>query len=298
MKAFLPSNFTKDSMYFLLNSVISPDYQPIDSTIEFNFTNLTFIEPAGVTVLSNLFEWLKSKNCTIKILTNYPKNSRTCPIKYLDDSGFFKFYLGSYLQETHQKRKTTFPLAHVTYQMSYQLINFNFIPWLAGQLNVTRESLDNIKVSIEEVFNNINDHAQVNSGIGCIYAQHYPKMNQVKIAISDFGVGIPNNIRKRFPSLNDGEAIEKALQYKLSTESTPKNRGVGLDHLITNVTKNHNGTVFIHSYHGILKCTYGNNDFNTIHTLKTGSYPGTLIEIIFRTDTVENIFVEEEDLEW
>ncbi|GEB35326.1 hypothetical protein [Brevibacillus parabrevis] len=121
--------------------------------------------------------------------------------------------------------------------------------------------------------------------------------NEVNIAISDFGIGIPSNVQSVIPGLTDSLAIQKATEQGFSTKSTPGNRGAGLDVLVKNVVKNNQGWVYIHSNHGIVKCKLGhNNDIAMEPSDISGFYPGTLFEIVLRTDTIEH--VEEEEFEW
>ena len=135
---------------------------------------------------------------------------------------------------------------------------------------------------------------------GCIFIQHYPRDNYVKVAISDFGVGIPHNVHRKMPWLADSLAIKKATEAGFTTKTTPKNRGAGLDTLLYNVVKNNKGSVYIHSNQGILECTY-DNDLEEIMMLPRdyqGYYPGTLLDIVFRTDTIEDIEFFEEEFTW
>ena len=147
---------------------------------------------------------------------------------------------------------------------------------------------------IGEIFNNINDHSSEH--IGCIYAQHYPKLSKVKIAISDFGVGIPYSIQGRYPSLTDEEALAEAIKEGVSTQSTPGNRGAGLTNITEAINANQ-GCVHIHSNAGIITCSSGNTGIRITSSTADGYYPGTLFEIILNTDNIydEN---DEEEFVW
>ncbi|MDF1511520.1 ATP-binding protein, partial [Robertmurraya sp. DFI.2.37] len=83
-----------------------------------------------------------------------------------------------------------------------------------------------------------------------------------------------------------------------STESTPGNRGAGLNNILTSVLTDNKGTIHIHSNKGIIDCTYGNNEINTHSYAAKGFYPGTFIEIVLNTQNIFNIENEEEDFEW
>ena len=192
----LPSRLDRENVNLLMSLVINDNNRkPKSDKLVFDFENLSFIEPAGVTSLGNLFEWLIKNDCSASIL--YPENfgiNKFCPIKYLDDSGFFERYVGEKLNKCSSVRQTTIPLQNVTYDKSYSWKTNHFIPWLSRQINVKKQTLANIDVCLGEIFNNIRDHSF--EKIGCIYAQHYPNKNKLTFSISDFGVGIPHNVRK------------------------------------------------------------------------------------------------------
>jgi hypothetical protein len=147
-----------------------------------------------------------------------------------------------------------------------------------------------------EIFNNINDHSM--QKIGSIFCQHFPRENQVNIAISDFGVGIPYKVKQVLPNLNDPEAILKATEEGFTTKSTARNAGAGLDILISNVALVNQGNLGIFSNHG---CVIFKNDGskikNELRTLR-GFYPGTLFDIHLRTDTIERRGDTSEEFEW
>nr|WP_249529816.1 ATP-binding protein [Paenibacillus brevis] len=284
-------------MYDLINSVLDTDKEPRSGNINFLFHDLFFIEPVGVTVLSNITNLLANKN--VRVTYTYPPIdifSKKQALCFLDDSQYFKQYTGVAVRPYASIRGTTIPLELVSIRASYQWFD-KVMYWLAGRISVTVESLANIKMCLQEVFNNINDHST--QSIGSAFIQHYPNKNRVSIAISDFGVGIPFNIQGVYPFLNDALALEKSIEQGFSTKSSPRNRGAGLDTLIYNVVKNNQGYVYIHSNYGILKCKPTENNSITLESeLTPVFYPGTLIEVILRTDTIENIEINEEEFEW
>jgi len=292
----IPNRFLRRTMYSLLDNVIDRDLNPKSAHIKFDFRPLTFIEPTGITILSNLFEWLIKRGT--KVTLSYPAQipSGDHPIKFLDDSGFFKRYLGKEIREHAAVRQTTMPLEKVSYSNSFQWLNNVFVTWLSNALDVTSESVTDFRVCLEELFNNIKDHA--NEDTGCIFAQHYPRNNEVKISISDFGVGIPHNVKLQNRTFDDAEALLAAIEEGFSTQSTPRNRGVGLHTLVKNVVEHNKGCVYIHSNNGILSCTSVNNIPTFEANLSESFYPGTLIEIVLKGENIEQLYDNEEEFAW
>lgn len=86
----LPNTLKRETMYSLLTKAINDEMEPKDQYIELDFTTLKWIEPSGVTVLSNLVQWLDKQG--VMVMLSIPEEvptGRNCPVKYLDDSLFF-----------------------------------------------------------------------------------------------------------------------------------------------------------------------------------------------------------------
>ncbi|WP_321999361.1 ATP-binding protein [Bacillus pumilus] len=290
----MPKYFTRETMEYVITQIINSDLMPRSQEIKLNFSQLEFIEPAGVTILRNLVKWLQVRNVAITI--SYPPQS-TNGTKFLDDAMFFFALTNRLLYPGSFVRPTTLQLQDVTYEISHQWLDTNFVPWLSGRTNLPLFSFNDIKMCFGEIFNNIKDHA--NENIGCIFAQHFPNIKKIKISISDFGVGIPNTIRRIHPLLNDSQALELAIQEGISSESQPSNRGAGLHTLIHNVVLNYNGEVQIRSFNGVLTCEKNEDGHIRVNSYKNkGVYPGTFIEVILDTEQFSEVYNEEEEFEW
>ena len=111
---------------------------------------------------------------------------------------------------------------------------FKLMPWIAREVGLKEESLSAIRTSIEEVFHNIRDHSGV--GVGCFFAQHYPRKNEIELAISDFGLGFPAQVRTLIPSISDTDALKKASEEGFTTKSNVRNRGAGLTNIMNYIT--------------------------------------------------------------
>jgi anti-sigma regulatory factor (Ser/Thr protein kinase) len=298
LRVDIPNRFDRITAYAFINQIIDENYDSRCSNLVFDFSKLRFIDPAGVTVLSNLIEFLKLLGVKIQITGHQKNNVNKQAIEYLDDSGFFNHYLRQKLNPNARVRQTTLPLELVDYTRSYEYMGFTLLPWLSRILHVDEKALSTIKVCFQEIFNNIKDHSQVN--VGCIYAQHYPNRdnkNQIIIAISDFGVGIPFNVKKQYSEISDHEAIDKACEEGYTTQTTGKNRGAGLDVLIKNVVSKNGGTILIQSCHGIVTCIKRVGETKRIPREAPGFYPGTMIQLSLEIDKF--VYDEfDEEFEW
>lgn len=162
------------------------------------------------------------------------------------------------------------------------------MPWVGDAVGMSVESLAGVRVSLEEVMHNVRDHSGVE--IGCTFAQHFPNKNRIQIAISDFGAGIPNVVRRKMPMTSDSAALRLACQEGFTTKSNVQNRGAGLPTLIKYVTQNNGGNVIIAAGSGHLSAVPANNSPNKLkitNRTAAGFYPGTLVRVMLRTDTLE-----------
>jgi anti-sigma regulatory factor (Ser/Thr protein kinase) len=200
------------------------------------------------------------------------------------------------LVPTAQIRNTTLPFQPIEHTRVHSWLEFTFSRWMCGKLGVTHGGLASLRAVIKDLFQNVVDHSTLQNGF--IHVQQYPKVNQIGISISDFGCGIPANVKKENPGLDDAEAIMQASMEGFTTKSVPNNMGLGLDNLIRNVTGNE-GSVSIYSYRGVLHCSRDIKGI-TRRTKKMcdSAYPGTLIDIRLDTTRFEGDFEEEGDMEW
>jgi glucose-6-phosphate-specific signal transduction histidine kinase len=175
------------------------------------------------------------------------------------------------------------------------LLETSFSPWMCRHLNVSHGALASIRTCIKEIFNNIIDHSEQDTGF--IHAQYYPVNKIIYITVSDFGKGIPTTIKERFGDMTDQAAIFMASQEGVTAKSQPNNMGAGLNYLIDRVTGCY-GSVRIHSLGGNLNCFRDRKGTYRKPAFGNGNYPGTLIDISLDTRLFEGDEEERVDFEW
>jgi anti-sigma regulatory factor (Ser/Thr protein kinase) len=290
----LPSRFTRDALYSFTRNVVGQDGQPLDNHFIFDFQRLTFVNGFGLTIFCNTLEWLRALGVFAQF-ANHAANKRDC-MTYLDDCGFFQKYIGKRLNDGCAVRGTTLPFTHVAHADAHGWLEFTFTPWASNALLVPPGALGSVRTCVKELFNNILDHSNRESGY--IHVQHYPNMRTVNITVSDFGRGIPATIRNTYGEMTDAAAIRLASERGVTTKGHPNNQGEGLDFLIENVASN-DGTVRLYSFSGALIC-----DRRADGTIRResrggdGSYPGTLVDICLKTDRFVGDAEEREIVEW
>lgn len=294
---FLPGQLVSSNIKKLMEQVFDGDnYSEVDE-FYFDFSHLNFIEPGGVTVLTNVLSWLLKKGK--KVFFNRPdeksitKKNRES-LLYLEDCGFFELFGIENIFGGGRLRSTTTPLKNIKYSEFEQWLRMDFKYWLQRQTHRTVE-FSNISVAVQEIFNNIQDHSE--ESIGCTFAQFYPKAQQICISLSDFGIGIPTSLKDKFPEIDkDSDLLEKAVEEGVSTQSTPRNRGAGLWNIIKSLTSSSIGTVYIASNYGNIK--YSGEEVEDKYESNV-FYPGTFFEIWIDTNN-QSLYddEEEEDFAW
>jgi anti-sigma regulatory factor (Ser/Thr protein kinase) len=291
-KIQLPYSFERKTMFAVVDEILHPDLELKSNRVLFDFSRLKFADPTAITVLSNLIEFLRKKGAKIEYL-NYqlPSDGN----KYLDDCGFFKKYLGEQVFPNSALRQSTLPLQLITHAKSLEWMEHKLTPWIENKVGRTGESFAEIKSCLSEVFNNIRDHSGEN--VGSVFAQYYPKTKTVMLSISDFGKGIPTNVRKAFPEFSDEKAISKAMEQGFTTKSTPVNQGIGLYYLSKNVVQINGGEIWINSLSGAVRCIASASGVKMLPYKEKFSYPGTLLQLTFNTDKLGSLGAKEE-FEW
>lgn len=309
-RIYIPSNMDIGDVAYFFEYVLNLINETQPTAICFDFTKLAFIKPAGVVTLWNIVDYIFSNYRNIEIYYTIPDgyqlNPRGFPcVDYLDDSLFFEKVMGKRQHQASRPRSTTNGLEKLQ-PGNYNLMYIqNTISWLKGNVSLRKKSFGVLETALGEVFNNINNHSQSNIG-GCAFAQHYPRNNEIAFCIADAGVGIPNKIRTKYttdhlgkPLVNDSDVIKFATRAKVTTESTPGNRGMGFDNLLTIMNLN-KGSMTVVSGRGKLTYDYNTSTITSPDKIITSDdkyyYPGTLIMLKFKTDTLD--IDEEEDLEW
>lgn len=289
----IPYRFSGLTMTELVNQITAAvGGGQLPQVIIVDFGRLGFIEPAGIVFLSNLIHWLRERERNVQFTNLAP---RTAPIAFLDDSEFFIAHMGEPLIAAARPRPTTIPYTRVAQGESHDWLDNRFIPWLGGRLNQSAATLAPFRACVSELINNIADHTMFD--IGGIAAQHFPQMNRIEIAVADFGLGIPGSVQRVRPELSHADSIMLACQPGFTTQSTPRNRGAGLDYLLS-VVGSHRGTLSIFSGNATV-CYRARDDGSMVPTASptVGYCPGTLIQIEFRTDLI--VPAEEEEIfEW
>lgn len=292
----MPRSFTMESMHSWLDLCIDAAGDARHAIVDIDFSQLRYIDPTGVVVLSNLIEYFRLCGVSGLLSGLYWKSSDA--ICYLDDAGFFERYNEKPLREHAAPRAQTMPLRLVENIRTYEFLFYDLIPWMARQLGTSEEALATVRVCAQEILQNIADHSGV--GVGCVHAQYFPSRGIVEVAFSDFGQGIPQNVRKIAPQATDSQALRLACNEGFTTQSNVHNRGAGLPTLINYLASRDRGVVRIASGKANIFASFRNGTYSISSRSKQSSYPGTLVVMQIKKSAVPDLAedIEKEDFKW
>jgi len=161
------------------------------------------------------------------------------------------------------------------------LLDYLKSKWLGrGWVNVSVGLRDAIVGHVWEIYVNAFEHA--NSAVGIFSCgQHYPNKGLLDLTVTDFGVGIPSNVRwfARNPELPAGRAIQWAFQPGTTTKPNGMGRGMGLD-LLKEFVRVNNGRLEVFSHDAYARI--GENEER--YEIRDKPFEGTLLNISLRCD--------------
>ncbi|MGM0580489.1 MAG: ATP-binding protein [Bacteroidota bacterium] len=140
---------------------------------------------------------------------------------------------------------------------------------------------EKIVEAIYEIFVNAQMHSESKFIYTC--GQFFPNKNKIEFTIVDTGIGFKQKVNTRFGSnLSSVQALKWAVQDKKTTKEEVSG-GIGLAVLKEFVGLN-NGKMQIVSYDGFYQYE-GDNEI--LETFK-GDFPGTIVNLQFKTDDIKN----------
>lgn len=249
-----------------------------------DFNGVRFMETDHFVILACLIEVFYTKNCKISFTGGTDGfNNHLFNIKFKE-----------YWKVGFDRSKFTLSYNNTTlclWKISENMI-YSYSMYAKEYFERFTENKDLVPLSsnMDEVFNNIFDHSK-SLVTGYIITQYYPKNNKISFSVCDFGIGIPTSINNAnlqgTEGIEDWKAILKSLERGFSINSTPRNRGFGLNNILE-LTENSNGKLLIISNDGIVEKRAGN-------VYRAGNvgydFSGTLIKV----EVDLNTFVEKDD---
>ncbi len=237
-----------------------------------DFERCDFLRANAVAFLGGLIRLLQYRGTKVWI-RNVGPSIRPNLLK----NGFLPTFAG----ETHPGNGNTVPFREDWERDSAGYEGYLSHRWLGqGWVGVSPKLRDAIVERVAEGYQNAFDHSE--SPIGTYTCgQFYPNLEVLQLAIVDFGVGIPSNVRRH---LGDFEKSAKdcmawAVVPGHTTSTAALSRGVGLD-LLRDFLQTNGGKLEILSHDG-----YISFDQTGISTrILPHAFEGTMVNIRIRCD--------------
>lgn len=273
------------------NRIAKQDSHPSDLIVD--FTHAEFLEPFHIVTLASLIEEYHQ----VKVKISFRNAENKGVSSYLSYIRFCEYWNEGFNRNNYTtcRISTTLCLWHINHPMISQYVD---TAQKYFENNILRgKDAEPLNLCLSELFNNINDHSESSISGYCIN-QYYRKNKKMKIAVCDFGVGIPNTVNRYLkeigePILENDKALLKAFEFKFSSKSKPHNQGRGLDTL-KGIIKECDGFLRVISNNscliirdGKLKCFKLDYEFN-----------GTYFDISLNTEYFEEQTNKSEDFDY
>lgn len=153
--------------------------------------------------------------------------------------------------------------------------------WLGrGWISISEALANEVVGQMWEIFANAFEHSDTRVGarVG-VYScgQYFKNRHTLTLAVADFGVGIPSNVRLHLgqPELSGADALRWAFQRGTTTSRRLAGpRGVGLD-LLKELVRKTNGTMLVYSHDGSVRIDQRGETYENALPF----FEGTLVQI-------------------
>jgi hypothetical protein len=216
-------------------------------------------------------------------LDDNPRNQISAYLKSIDFEN--RFYHNFEASDTFKCPNSSLPITTVGYEdipnKKIKIVKF------LQDIGIHKD-FTSIEVCLDEILNNCFDHAKSKTGV-VAHAQYLKGKNSIRLAICDTGIGLPTCVNSYLSSCNmdnltSEEAISWAFIKSNTTQSTPRNRGLGLNNLLDQ-TSFHDGEFRMITYDKWVV----NNPRVDFKMRDTKCFFGTAIEIEIRIDKLTEL---------
>ena len=256
----------------------------------FNFSHCRFLRPNAVAFLGGLARLIESRLGSVRFDWNTLDRGIMAT---LCQNGFSK----AFGYQSNPWEGNSIPYREdIAFDMN-KIMDYLTYNWIGkGWVNVSDRLRDSIAGRMWEIYNNAFEHSGTDIGVfSC--GQHYWRQNDLILSVTDFGRGIPANVRNflrphvgeaQVSKLSGAACLKWAFEQGTSTCMADVPRGLGLD-LLKNFVRLNQGKLEI----------YSNDAYASVD--KTGerflnqdiSFEGTVVNITLRCDEKLYLFRDE-----
>lgn len=183
------------------------------------------LHPVHLVLLACLIRLLKNKGCEVQLTASQ------LMIEYLRDDLHIDVYFATGILHVNAESRSDLNLWQVVPEQS--LIYSNHVADYLKRNYFCHKDLSMLKVVLDELYANISDHSHAGD-IAYSYI-HYDEVTEtIKIAFCDFGIGIPESLRRANITVDKGY-IRTATGKGVSSRSNAHNKGFGLDTVVSSI---------------------------------------------------------------
>ncbi len=242
--------------------------------VTFNFSYCDFLRPNAVVFLGGLARVIHKRGGSAYFLT---ATMRDAVQMNLLQNGF-AHVMGA---DSPPWQGNSIPYREYKEQDKNGIVQLLKYDWLRHDwINVSPNLSNEIVGKMWEIFANAFEHSGSSVGIFCC-GQYLKQKRELLLAVADFGVGIPFNVRtfNKQPNMEAHLAMRWALTRGTSTSRIEGPRGMGLD-FIKKFVKTTQGRLAIFSHDGYAHIDNNDEVYCDLPTF----LEGTLVQVTLRCD--------------
>lgn len=238
--------------------------------ISFDFSNCEFLQPNAVVFLGGLARVISHRGGKTRFLIG----TMIDPVRVNLLQNGFAHAMGD---ETPPWQGNSIPYREYFEQDENGIVQDLRQNWLGrGWINISDALANEVVGQMWEIFANAFEHSDTRVGVySC--GQYFKNRHILTLAVADFGVGIPSNVRLHLnkPELSAADALRWAFQRGTTTSRRLAGpRGVGLD-LLKELVRKTNGAMLVYSHDGSVRI----DQRGEVYENALPFFEGTLVQI-------------------
>lgn len=245
-----------------------------NDNIIFDFSDCSFLRPNAVVFLGGITRLIQESGRTV----HFSLNSMQQHVKMNLLQNGFASMMGA---ETEPWQGNSIPYREYVEPNEDIVLKYLTDDWLGrGWINISQNLKNEIAGRMWEIFANAFEHSLSKIGLVCC-GQYFKNNKELVLAVADFGVGIPSNVRafKAQDDIEPKDAMQWAFTKGNTTSKTAWPRGVGLD-LLKEFVRVSKGSLAIYSHGG-----YAYIDENSeLYDNHTAFFGCTVVQVTLRCD--------------